>query len=711
MDEDVDGRPMRRRLERFTRYACVLLCVFALTPGVGSSTSGSRVDADLARPQLPVFRSGVQLMEVDAVATDAQGRPVMDLTKEEFELLDEGQRQEIAFFAAVSLPIQAPRPPVLRDVASNAFAEDGRLFVLVLDDIHSLRATTPVIKVAARRLVERLSPQDQVAVLWMSTDKGGAFEFTTNHSAVLAAIDDFAARRAAVERFAGSLFRDPEVEAAEGEHLRPPKDVQKTFERARPFNMIADLCHAVARIPRRRKAIVYVGQGPTGQLLTDHPQASREGLEPVLAAQAARRANVALYVIDPSGPLKPGAEGYLDEPGPLSFRDLARIRQDTMATFGMATGGFWGTGIRAVDLVDRIVTETSQYYLLGYYPPPPTSRVLRWFKEFAGNPWARFRSLEVRTTRPGVTIRARKGYWQDEVRPDNTTTGPVAAGTVTVRAVANVLPQSALPLRALAVPFRGDVKANVHPVAVAIEVTASPREGQPERAEVFAAAVEPGQTLRTTHRATATFRAEASRTPVSRYLLCERLDLKPGRYQLRLGVQSLWAQTTGSVYVDVTVPDYRKDALSMSGLVLDHQSSRAPMPAARTRTIADLVPALPSLARAFTAADAVWVAADIYRGPKAPAAPVEVVTAIGREGESDAVWHVRETFPPSAFAVVQKVRVRVPLPLATLGPGAYRLRVTATLNAPAEPSQRQPSRPGAASLTAHREMDITIEAR
>lgn len=677
----------------------VTLAVAVLVVLVGASLVSQAPGRQPGAP--PVFRSGVQLMEVDAVATDRRGRPVMDLIREEFELYDEGERQEIAFFSAVSLPVLAPHPPVLRDVASNALAEDGRLFVLVLDDIHSLRATTPVIRAAARRLVERMSPHDQVAVLWMSTDKRGAFEFTTNHGAALDAIDEFVAWKANVERYAGSLF-----EPTGGD--RDPYAVQKLFEGLRPFTLVQDVCEYVARIPRRRKAIVYVGQGPTGQLLTDSLTLSLR-VEIVQAVQAARRANVALYVIDPRGPLKLGAEGYLDEPGPLSFRDLARMRQDTMAAFGAATGGFWGTGTRAVDLVDRIVTETSQYYLLGYYPPPPTSRMLRWLKEVAGNPWARFRSLEVRTTRPGVTIRARKGYWQDDARPDKVAPAP-AAGMVTVRAVANVLPQSALPLRALAVPVRGDAKAKVHPVAVAIEVTASPRDGHPERAEVFAAAVEPGQTLRTTQRATATFRAEASR-PVSRYLLCERLDLKPGRYQVRLAVQSQWAQATGSVYVDVTVPDYRKDPLSMSGLVLDHQSSGAPIPVARPRTITSLVPALPSLTRTFTATDVVWVAAEIYRGAKAAAAPVEVVTALGREGEPDAVWHVRETFPPSAFGVAQKVGVRVPLPIATLTPGAYRLRVTATLRAPAESSPRQPSRPGEASLTTHREMDITIEAR
>jgi hypothetical protein len=48
----------------------------------------------------------------------------------------------------------------------------------------------------------------------------------------------------------------------------------------RPFNMVADICHSVARIPRRRKAIVYVGQGPTGLLLTDHRGLAQRGSKP-----------------------------------------------------------------------------------------------------------------------------------------------------------------------------------------------------------------------------------------------------------------------------------------------------------------------------------------------------------------------------------------------------------------------------------------------
>ena len=78
-----------------------------------------------------------------------------------------------------------------------------------------------------------------------------------------------------------------------------------------------------------------------------------------------------------------------------------------------------------------------------------------------------------------------------------------------------------------------------------------------------------------------------------------------------------------------------------------------------------------------------------------------MATALGHGGEAEAVWHVRESFLASVFGTANKVVYRVPLPMATLPPGAYRLRVTATTAAPT-PKDEPP--------TVRRELDITIVA-
>jgi hypothetical protein len=70
-----------------------------------------------------------------------------------------------------------------------------------------MRSRTDAVRQAARRLVERLSPQDQVALLWVSLQRLGAREFTTDHAAILRAIDAFEAEQSRAERRVGPNSR------------------------------------------------------------------------------------------------------------------------------------------------------------------------------------------------------------------------------------------------------------------------------------------------------------------------------------------------------------------------------------------------------------------------------------------------------------------------------------------------------------------------
>jgi hypothetical protein len=91
-------------------------------------------------PRPPTFTSGVNLVEVDVTATDRAGRFVRDLTRDDFEIFEDGKRQDASAFELVDLPY-APRPPVAvasatlprveADVRTNAGAPTGRVFVLV----------------------------------------------------------------------------------------------------------------------------------------------------------------------------------------------------------------------------------------------------------------------------------------------------------------------------------------------------------------------------------------------------------------------------------------------------------------------------------------------------------------------------------------------------------------------------------------------------
>ena len=62
-------------------------------------------------PQQPTFRVQVDAIEIDASVTDARGNVVTDLTREDFEILEDGKPQTITSFGVVNIPlVRAERP-------------------------------------------------------------------------------------------------------------------------------------------------------------------------------------------------------------------------------------------------------------------------------------------------------------------------------------------------------------------------------------------------------------------------------------------------------------------------------------------------------------------------------------------------------------------------------------------------------------------------
>ena len=111
-----------------------------------------------------------------------------------------------------------------------------------------------------------------------------------------------------------------------------------------------------------------------------------------------------IYGIDPRG-IGAGLDEAIelqslpDETNPMGpVFDAVRHGQDSLRSVSEDTGGF--AAVNHNDLNDsfaRIIRENSSYYVLGYYP--------------AGDKRdGRFHNVDVRVKRPGLTVRARKGY-------------------------------------------------------------------------------------------------------------------------------------------------------------------------------------------------------------------------------------------------------------------------------------------------------------
>jgi VWFA-related protein len=77
-------------------FAAILALVVAAAIG----TSGQEQD-----PQVFRFRTGIELINVTATVTDASGRFVSDLQKEDFRVFEDGQEQQITHFSSERVPV------------------------------------------------------------------------------------------------------------------------------------------------------------------------------------------------------------------------------------------------------------------------------------------------------------------------------------------------------------------------------------------------------------------------------------------------------------------------------------------------------------------------------------------------------------------------------------------------------------------------------
>jgi VWFA-related protein len=119
----------------------------------------------------PTFRSGVELVTVDAAVVDGDGRPIPGLRAEDFRIEVDGRPRRIvsAQFVDLSEPITASQPPAAH-FSSNAGAGDGRIVVIAVDEMHIRRLEGRRALEAASRFVDVLPAIDRVGVIALTTE-------------------------------------------------------------------------------------------------------------------------------------------------------------------------------------------------------------------------------------------------------------------------------------------------------------------------------------------------------------------------------------------------------------------------------------------------------------------------------------------------------------------------------------------------------------
>jgi len=375
-----------------------------------------------AAQQQPTFRVNVDLVTTDLIVRDNRGQFVSDLKVGELEIYEDGVRQDIAsltlshggrIYDQLSPPAAPLKEGLILPVNRPAPAVAGRIFLIFIDDLHMDFASTGRLRQLLEETLKTVIHEGDMFGI-VSTGHSSISEQLTYNRQVL---------ESAIARIRGGGLTPQEIiQASQGS--QGPAELRHRAHVA--FSTAYELMKNLETVHNRRKAVLYFSSGydfnpfaesrlaeqarrmqvETADLQTDpfiRSQQSSQALgeadlihELAELTRAANRANATFYTIDPRG-LDAGPDIATDVPV-QEWNAHVRDTQDSLRTIAEGTGGFavvnrndFGKALRQID------NETSDYYVLGYYSKNP-------------DPLRRTRRIEVRSTRPGVTVWSRTSY-------------------------------------------------------------------------------------------------------------------------------------------------------------------------------------------------------------------------------------------------------------------------------------------------------------
>jgi VWFA-related protein len=673
---------------------------------------GLRADqaTDQAAPNLqtPTFKVQVEYVEVEANVTDDQGAFVRGLTAKDFQVFEDGKKQSIVNFSLVDIPVERyDRPlyaaqPIEPDVKSNAEPFEGRIYVMVIDDLHTDFSRTNRVKLAAHEFIERrLGQNDLMAVVHTAGPDDANQEFTNNKRLLLQAVDRTAGRKVQ----SATLSRNDDFFASGGLHADDPDEAERAYNARTTMQVLENVAQWFGSVRGRRKAILFVSEGVDYDLTNvigaiDQPNAWTSPVYDQVqdTIRAAARSHISIYGIDPRGLTNLGDEDIavssyaadasqptsldqaqsIDAPqvadgsgiGRGSMQTELRAAQDSLRVLSDETGGF--AVVNRNDFAtafERVVADNSSYYVLAYYPQ--------------GNKRdGKFHRIEVKMTRPGLHVRARRGYLLPKAKADTARPDRNAPSSPEVRdALASPLPISdGLTMRVFAAPFKGT--APNASVLVTAEMRGRDVHTDPNDALelTYAALTVKGSiadgktdTVRMTNLRPET-KARVAQTGV-RFL--NRLSLPPGRYQLRFAARDSASGGVGSVLYDLEVPDFSKAPLSMSGLVLTSAWGSQWATVRADDQLRQVLPGPPIALRQFPQNDEIALFTEVYDNQAASPHKVDILTTVTSDDGKVLIKAEDERDSAELGGANGGYGYTARVPLASLAPGAYVLTVEA----------------------------------
>ena len=389
-----------------------------------------------------VVRITTNLVQVDAVVTK-DGKPVSNLTADDFEIYEDGRKQAITSFAyisnisASSLPPKTAHASKLDKMTTDAPPPSGpverdvprRTIAIVVDDLGISAESMGQIKKRLRKFIaEELQPKDLVAVIRTGSDVGALQQFTADKRVLNRAVDQL--RWNVCSRMGVSVIG--RVESV-GENSCYPDGPARTLKALR------FILESMGRLPGRKSMIFMSDSLPMQTeetnsktdigIVSDGTEKIRTGpssgggFDVVTVGQNVRsfgswlrrisetaiRSSVVIYSVDTQGPQFTGiaAADAVSGKIPHTIPNLQGLIPDRFKTLQVnregsellakRTGGFQVTNTNDFDL-DRILKDQSGYYLIGYRPTEETFN-------------RKFHHIRAKVKRSGMTLRTRFGFY------------------------------------------------------------------------------------------------------------------------------------------------------------------------------------------------------------------------------------------------------------------------------------------------------------
>jgi len=434
---------------RSIRVLVATISLAGLTCALGPA---GRAQEQKSEVPAPAVRVTVRLVLVDAVVTDKDGKEVTGLGAQDFTVLEDGKPQKVTTVtfeqaAELARAFRSRRgnlPPNVTTSRPEYRMPPGAPVVVLLDALNTpIRDQGRVRMELLKYLDTQLQPGEPIAVYTLARSLRLLQDFTDDPALVKAAVQSFNPTVSLELQLSDVDQRLPRLSGAVPDIQRTNRDAGIFIDRMADFyndqaTLAIDLrvgmtltafraiAQAVAGLPGRKSLIWVSGSFPLATYTRIIQYSANPTNDPNRVAfnelyedrvretdSILTDAQVAVYPVDARGligQLLGGAETTgLSARGTLvggaeyaqSLQLASGSLQETQATMKQVAGDTGGKFFINQNELDHSVAlsvaDGESYYLLAYTP--------------GGKPDGKFHKIEVKVNRPGVTVRARRGYY------------------------------------------------------------------------------------------------------------------------------------------------------------------------------------------------------------------------------------------------------------------------------------------------------------